>query len=101
MKVPNTPNSVEIEGMLESLEHVWSNGELQYSDLHIIKGSSCGTHPFRGYVPESIVGRKVHLYQSENKNSLFQRLTSTEGDLTYQIRATSNFNKRKPLPWFR
>lgn len=64
------------EGRLKHLEHIYVGGSLQESAIHIREsdGSSL-RQEFYGYIPLSLLGAEVMLYQHRDNKGLLQKLT--------------------------
>jgi hypothetical protein len=80
----------ETQGTLTYLEHIYKNGIFQKSELHIQEENCNIMRDFYAYVPESVLGKKVFLFQdgTEEAKGLFQRLLIEEKEGIFQIRAT-------------
>lgn len=82
----------ETKGTLKHLEHIWEDGIFKMSAVHIEvctdEVTDSSRQEFYGKIPESILGKKVYLYQEKKGKDLFQKLTVQDEGNTYQIQVS-------------
>ncbi len=86
------------EGKLKHLEHIWEKGIFKMSVVHIEVSTRETNHSsaqeFYGQIPESILGKNVHLYQQRKGTEVVQKLTVKDEeneDKIYQIKVNHIF----------
>lgn len=77
------------KGKLSYMIHSYNESRFNKTVLYIEERGNSSAQYFYGYVPETMLGREVSLFQQKGENGLYQKLTNMNEDNTYQVEAWS------------